>query len=444
MKKLLLMLLVIVGGAVSASATSTTIRIYAERQFSSGWGDDVYIFAGYTDASSNWHDLITNTKMSWIGNSRSSNHMFYADVTLDDDLVADAATTTNGIEFQFDDGTNWTEKKYVKQSDFLTKGHVFYIFNENGYKNSHVSFDGYAIATDKKEANKIATLSINGLTLSGTVDMSSYDADTYFRIYPEIIDTDNNNTYLVSIAPNADGEYYGLGEFKQYSYGINNGVGDIKTWKETQHLKYDISVDLSSANFTFTPYRTTTIGDAGYATWSNGEKYVIDDTNVEDVYVVTAKGDGYVTLTSKKGSTFPANEGVIIKGSGEVKINAVASDATASTIGTNYLVGNGNSSSTPDTGDNIYVFSWDGSNASTVGFYRATTGTLAAHKAYLDLTGVSGAREFLGFSFGDEPSGISEVGAKATDGAAYNLQGVRIGKLQKGINIVNGKKVMVK
>jgi len=44
----------------------------------------------------------------------------------------------------------------------------------------------------------------------------------------------------------------------------------------------------------------------------------------------------------------------------------------------------------------------------------------------------------------DEPTGISRVDAAAGNVTIYSLQGVRLNQLQKGLNIVNGKKIVVK
>ena len=75
------------------------------------------------------------------------------------------------------------------------------------------------------------------------------------------------------------------------------------------------------------------------------------------------------------------------------------------------------------------------------GFYLAETGTIQAGKAYLDVPGVD-VKAF--FFAGEDATGISEIAKEeATEnGAIYNLAGQRISKMQKGINIVNGKKVL--
>ncbi len=79
-----------------------------------------------------------------------------------------------------------------------------------------------------------------------------------------------------------------------------------------------------------------------------------------------------------------------------------------------------------------------------VGFYPVKVGvTVPAGKAYLEEE-TTPAKEFLGFDF-DDPTGIDDVNVNLNDNdAIYNLAGQRLQKMQKGINIVNGKKIMVK
>ncbi|MBQ6226840.1 MAG: hypothetical protein IJJ73_11135 [Bacteroidaceae bacterium] len=71
-----------------------------------------------------------------------------------------------------------------------------------------------------------------------------------------------------------------------------------------------------------------------------------------------------------------------------------------------------------------------------IGFYLADQGTIKAGKAYLE--GASGIKAFL---FNDEATGISNVNVNE-NGAIYNLAGQRLNKMHKGINIINGKKVL--
>ena len=92
-----------------------------------------------------------------------------------------------------------------------------------------------------------------------------------------------------------------------------------------------------------------------------------------------------------------------------------------------------------------YILSY-GQNG--LGFYRYAEGkTLAAHKAFLiyhKRLEVKGLRMVFA---DDEADGMElmENGEQKMDNPViYNLQGVRLSELQKGINIVNGHKIIVK
>ena len=76
-----------------------------------------------------------------------------------------------------------------------------------------------------------------------------------------------------------------------------------------------------------------------------------------------------------------------------------------------------------------------------VGFYLADKGTIAAGKAYIELP----TTEVKAFLFeGEDATGIANVNDNVNDNqtSIYNIAGQRINKLQKGINIVGGKKVL--
>ncbi len=75
-----------------------------------------------------------------------------------------------------------------------------------------------------------------------------------------------------------------------------------------------------------------------------------------------------------------------------------------------------------------------------VGFYLATSGTIKAGKAYLESS--SGVKAF--YFDEDDATGIESLTPALSEGegVVYNLAGQRIQKMQKGINIVGGKKVL--
>ena len=82
-------------------------------------------------------------------------------------------------------------------------------------------------------------------------------------------------------------------------------------------------------------------------------------------------------------------------------------------------------------------------------FVKVNAGTVPAGKALLPASVVNGTgtgAKALTFNFDDDATAIKTIdnGQQTTEGAIYNLAGQRMSKVQKGINIVNGKKIMVK
>ena len=81
---------------------------------------------------------------------------------------------------------------------------------------------------------------------------------------------------------------------------------------------------------------------------------------------------------------------------------------------------------------------------SGVGFYKVNAGvTIPARKAYLEIS--SGVKTFYGFEEDDATSINEELRMKNEElerTAIYNLAGQRLNKAQKGINIINGKKIL--
>ena len=84
------------------------------------------------------------------------------------------------------------------------------------------------------------------------------------------------------------------------------------------------------------------------------------------------------------------------------------------------------------------------SNTGTLKKLTAASATLNGFRAYFTVDGGSSVKA-LSFDFDDDATGISlmeEGRSKMEDGAIYNVAGQRISKMQKGINIVNGKKIL--
>ena len=216
----------------------------------------------------------------------------------------------------------------------------------------------------------------------------------------------------------------------------NNGI--INYWgtenKETWYIIPATAIDI-------------TIGEAGYAT-----TYLPFDVtlpNTVKAYAVTSIEGESAKLIEK--TNIPANTGAILEGKGThtLTIAEATPDWTGNKLeGTfvNTYVGNGAYVLAKPTIDEV---------AQPVGFYKATlnknadgeTGTTHflnnANKAYLPASAVTGNARFISFDFGTETA-IDEL--KGENGnvktVIYDLAGRRVQGAQKGIFIVNGKKVV--
>lgn len=93
---------------------------------------------------------------------------------------------------------------------------------------------------------------------------------------------------------------------------------------------------------------------------------------------------------------------------------------------------------------NSYILSF-GSNG--LGFYEWSTHPLEAHKAYVIKDSANPAKALV-FRFEDDVTGINDAitdfKSDSSQVEIYNLNGIRLSKPQKGLNIINGRKVWVK
>ena len=173
---------------------------------------------------------------------------------------------------------------------------------------------------------------------------------------------------------------------------------------------------------------TIEVSDAKYATFV--APFDVDFTGA-DVVANAATFDGtYVQLAPV--TTVPAGTAVVVNAKEGKYAVAKTTDATLA-------VDNELKAATAEvTADGAqYVLA---KVDDKVGFFKAT-GTIAAGKGYLEL--VSAVKAFYPF-FGEDATGINDLNGvnDLNDAAIYNVAGQRVSKLQKGINIVNGKKVL--
>jgi hypothetical protein len=185
---------------------------------------------------------------------------------------------------------------------------------------------------------------------------------------------------------------------------------------------------------------TANLAEGSYWTsfYFGGVSYKIDESEDATAYTATRSGDK-LTLTSI-GKIIPKNTAVIIKGT-DNSISLTRDDNITDYTGDNELQGVNYETPQAD-GYTYYVLSKKGDN---FGFFKlASSNMLGAHKAYLKVDAQNSTREFFGFDDSDSADGIENVNVNdnVNDNAIYNLDGQKLSRPQKGINIVNGRKVL--
>ena len=191
------------------------------------------------------------------------------------------------------------------------------------------------------------------------------------------------------------------------------------------------------------PTYTLSVTDAGWASLVLGFNATIP-SGVK-AYTVSAVAEDYATLAQVTNAVLPANTPVLIQAAkGDYKF---AHTTESATVAGNLLQGKPYNAYVEGS---AYVLA---NAANGVGLYKATLdkdeagaeGTTHflnnAGKAYLPASAVSAGARFLGFDFGTE-TGIGEVETEVENAVIYDLAGRRVQKAQKGLYIVNGKKML--
>ena len=194
-----------------------------------------------------------------------------------------------------------------------------------------------------------------------------------------------------------------------------------------------------------------TISAAGYSTLYYGTKNLIVPEGV-DAFAVTVASSPQLTRawTYREGEVIPAGTGVVLKAP-QGTYEFTVTDETALLPASNMLRGSDEAKET--TGGTYYYALTLDKNGQNPGFYwmkdNGAAFTNGAHKAYMALTrkfsDIVGAKSFLALPGDDDTNGIGqiEMGLTSND-EIYNLAGQRVNKAQKGVYIVNGKKVVIR
>lgn len=189
-------------------------------------------------------------------------------------------------------------------------------------------------------------------------------------------------------------------------------------------------------------YTTFYSGLEAYAL-PEGVKAYTAEVDGEDIVLTRIEG----TLTSSGQVILPQGEAVLLY-SNELQdgnFTMEIADPTSATKSTsNQFCGVDVQTTQEDYGTyNFYMLSY---GQKGLGFYKmGDSMMLSANKAFIVQSPAALARA-LRLIFADDVDGIEHISDDSTNSPTgiYSVSGVHLNKLQKGVNIVNGKKIVVK
>ena len=236
-------------------------------------------------------------------------------------------------------------------------------------------------------------------------------------------------------------------------------VGTAKPFVEV------LTTDYQYASMYYSEFDLITPEKAAYTIEGSGAIVESSEAPVPATYVYNA-GTGMLeeTTTYAPGEIIPRGTAVVVKGTpGCVYRFYVASPTAGNPKPHNGSDLKGTDKAEETTGGTYYyALSLNPKNeVNSVGFYWMNWSYIeedgksivvggkpfinGAHKAYLALDEQPAGHEIKNhFLFNEISSGIENVEQEEGVKTIYNLAGQRLTKMQKGINIVNGKKVLVK
>ena len=229
--------------------------------------------------------------------------------------------------------------------------------------------------------------------------------------------------------------------------GVNEGVlheaaeewtvHGVVNWK-TGTANSQWTIEEAPDNITMISPAAVSDGEDVFMTFGNNTGVALCPTGTVKVYQAYAAGESTVRLSEVESKEIPAGAGVVLCAKKGTKQFFTILSSTSETLDRNELVkGDGSTNVT-----SAYMLAYSNTDTDAKFYKLSDSGyVVPANKAYLPNT--SGVR-MLSLSF-DETTGLENVEVVDTlEGTAYDLQGRRVQKVQKGLYIVNGKKIFVK
>ena len=346
-----------------------------------------------------------------------------SNVTITSSAVASSVTPTAVATVTFDFSTNvfgfpeGSSNKTVTATDYTNGTYTINVEGSEGngyYWNSN----GYLLLGKNGATLTFPAFPFNVSKISITGTSSASD-----QVQQNIYVGDDAVSTATTGAKNVTNEYE-IAANKQTA-------GTIYTLKVTSAHNTQIS------KIEVFGYESVTVGNLSYATFASDNALDFTGSNIKAFYATESAAG---TLSFTQVNKVPADTGVLLYADGGATVDVPVFTGAADAVTNNVFVrGTGAAINYTENDQNYILFN----GADGIGFYRANNNTVATNRAYIHVNG-NGVKGFV-INLEDDATGISlmEDGrSQMEDGVIYNVAGQRISKMQKGINIVNGKKIL--
>lgn len=280
----------------------------------------------------------------------------------------------------------------------------------------------------------------NGATPARNVEIVAHPTDALnFLVYPAA--TSGTTPNGIALSATTDGTTYG---FIMDNANTNTSPvhkvsfwdsGKITTGANNVWYIYPVNFkDLPPTSYTLT------ISECGLSTLYLPRNAIVPDEVT--AYVCSETNGNSLHATALDSNILKANVGYIIEGAQGNHVFDYTTQAYTGTLSDEFHTLQGVNEDTSvasavKAGYTPFVLS---DIDCRKGFYRFEGTTLKANRAFYQRQASASVQGFI-LDFG-EPDGISTMMTSADLQGAYDLQGRRINKMQKGINILNGRKII--
>ena len=225
----------------------------------------------------------------------------------------------------------------------------------------------------------------------------------------------------------------------EVTIGVHGAANSVHQWMSFTNFRLVKIAELDPVSITI---------KAGFPGTTYSCDKALDFTNVEDIkaYIITS-----ATGTTQQVYQVPANTGLYIEATTtptsnlEVEVPVYAGTDISSTTDNLLIATDGNTEYNSNSTTTYYAY---GKQNEKYAFFKVTANTEkpykpSANKALLAVP-TAQAKDFIEVNGGDATS-INAVETLQNENAAiYNLNGQKVNKAQKGVYILNGKKVVIK